>query len=852
MDYRYMCDGYGDVRQEPGRAAAAAEEELAARRAQERRLQRGAEPHPAPRAALPARPLHDAGGRAMALDAARLRAQLRAQLAGLRHSLATRGRRPRRPPAAPTRQQVASPTVRAGETGDPRENPPTNGIIVRHDSHVRKSSEPAGDRTQFALVGGERANRLATAAPRKVSHFKPVKYSDFFACLGTSVSLIVEVILWPAVIWARLSVKREVGGPQEKGGKRAGKRKLDTRKLNSINFTTLFYPVQAGKKRVKFSYGKSSQALPWESYTCWTQYLPSCFHSKAMRYGAMGFDELLSPTISMQKFSRNAHDADALRRNMIHPDWLQLIATHRCIELPTIGESDSPRLVSTTVLSRIRILDPWTGGPLYGVDTGGPRESAGANMAASLQCLRYLYLTARPCLDTLSPAVATTNFTMADFLLAAYMAWQPLVRWCIKCAFAAMRKDFNWRAVLISKVLTSSRTVFTEPSRRFEFMSFEQLLTYACAIHVVVEHVFPAVTTPASCRRSRSSSDNAEWTPCVLNVRSFTSAFLFSVETQHSIGYGSRSTTEECPEAIFLMVLQAPLPDFRARDSCRTMPLGWPADFLGDLPFLPSSHSDAAPYSPPFATRPTFSTPLKKRCPVHTIRNYLIKGGITQLQRQSHYTHTHVNRAHARRSCTCAGCNITKKPIRPLHRSVLRTRASHWFDPADPRYTILRPYRHESSSIQQPPWYQLPLELIKKTVKILNREGRTGNEHGTNYENYVTQYSTEPGLLLLFSQAITGLLIEACMMGVVFAKLARPKQRTQTLLFSKHAVVCQRDRELCFKFRVGDMRKSHIINAKVRALFISSKLTSEGELLPHYRQANANTRKHLRKCRKYK
>ncbi|XP_063240275.1 ATP-sensitive inward rectifier potassium channel 11-like [Bacillus rossius redtenbacheri] len=129
------------------------------------------------------------------------------------------------------------------------------------------------------------------------------------------------------------------------------------------------------------------------------------------------------------------------------------------------------------------------------------------------------------------------------------------------------------------------------------------------------------------------------WTPCVVNVRSFTSAFLFSVETQHSIGYGSRSTTEECPEAIFVMVLQA----------------------------------------------------------------------------------------------------------------------------------------------------------------------------------------------------ITGLLVEASMMGVVFAKLSRPKQRAQTLLFSKHAVVCLRDGGLCFAFRVGDMRKSRIVGAKVRALFISSKVTGEGELLPHYR-----------------
>lgn len=47
------------------------------------------------------------------------------------------------------------------------------------------------------------------------------------------------------------------------------------------------------------------------------------------------------------------------------------------------------------------------------------------------------------------------------------------------------------------------------------------------------------------------------WTPCVYNIFSFTSCFLFSIETQHTIGYGSRSTTEECPEAIFIMCIQS-------------------------------------------------------------------------------------------------------------------------------------------------------------------------------------------------------------------------------------------------------------------------------------------------------
>lgn len=42
-----------------------------------------------------------------------------------------------------------------------------------------------------------------------------------------------------------------------------------------------------------------------------------------------------------------------------------------------------------------------------------------------------------------------------------------------------------------------------------------------------------------------------------MNIYSFTSCFLFSVETQHTIGYGSRHTTEYCPEAIIIMCVQS-------------------------------------------------------------------------------------------------------------------------------------------------------------------------------------------------------------------------------------------------------------------------------------------------------
>lgn len=44
--------------------------------------------------------------------------------------------------------------------------------------------------------------------------------------------------------------------------------------------------------------------------------------------------------------------------------------------------------------------------------------------------------------------------------------------------------------------------------------------------------------------------------PCVKNVHSLTGAFLFSLESQTTIGYGFRYITEECPHAIFLLVAQ--------------------------------------------------------------------------------------------------------------------------------------------------------------------------------------------------------------------------------------------------------------------------------------------------------
>ena len=84
------------------------------------------------------------------------------------------------------------------------------------------------------------------------------------------------------------------------------------------------------------------------------------------------------------------------------------------------------------------------------------------------------------------------------------------------------------------------------------------------------------------------------------------------------------------------------------------------------------------------------------------------------------------------------------------------------------------------------------------------------------------------------------------MVGCIFIKISKPKDRTDSLIFSDNAVIAQRDGKYCFMFRlesrkndrfsfyfsVGNLRDSLIVQCKIRAKFVRSKQTSEGEFLP--------------------
>ncbi|XP_047512499.1 G protein-activated inward rectifier potassium channel 4-like [Pieris napi] len=69
-------------------------------------------------------------------------------------------------------------------------------------------------------------------------------------------------------------------------------------------------------------------------------------------------------------------------------------------------------------------------------------------------------------------------------------------------------------------------------------------------------------------------------------------------------------------------------------------------------------------------------------------------------------------------------------------------------------------------------------------------------------------------------QCIVSSIFQAIMVGILFAKLTRPRARTQTILFSRQAVINLRNDKFCLIFRVGDMRKSRILNIKPQAYVI--------------------------------
>ena len=52
------------------------------------------------------------------------------------------------------------------------------------------------------------------------------------------------------------------------------------------------------------------------------------------------------------------------------------------------------------------------------------------------------------------------------------------------------------------------------------------------------------------------TQEQTKWIPCILGIDGFLSCFLFSLETQQTIGYGTRAITTNCPDVMLVVSVQ--------------------------------------------------------------------------------------------------------------------------------------------------------------------------------------------------------------------------------------------------------------------------------------------------------
>nr|XP_032817108.1 ATP-sensitive inward rectifier potassium channel 12-like [Petromyzon marinus] len=78
-------------------------------------------------------------------------------------------------------------------------------------------------------------------------------------------------------------------------------------------------------------------------------------------------------------------------------------------------------------------------------------------------------------------------------------------------------------------------------------------------------------------------------------------------------------------------------------------------------------------------------------------------------------------------------------------------------------------------------------------------------------------------IVAVVAQSIVGCLVDCFTIGVIMAKMARPKKRARTLRFSDKAVVNERGGRRYLEWRVGNLRRSHIVEAHVRAQLIRTR-----------------------------
>ena len=86
-------------------------------------------------------------------------------------------------------------------------------------------------------------------------------------------------------------------------------------------------------------------------------------------------------------------------------------------------------------------------------------------------------------------------------------------------------------------------------------------------------------------------------------------------------------------------------------------------------------------------------------------------------------------------------------------------------------------------------------------------------------------------MIVVSLQAVLGCIIQAFMVGLVFSKLSRPRNRSKTIIFSNNATITMRNRKLCLIIRIGDLRDDNfILGTQISDKLLRRRISVEGEV----------------------
>merc|ERR1719167_950827 len=104
-------------------------------------------------------------------------------------------------------------------------------------------------------------------------------------------------------------------------------------------------------------------------------------------------------------------------------------------------------------------------------------------------------------------------------------------------------------------------------------------------------------------------------------------------------------------------------------------------------------------------------------------------------------------------------------------------------------------------------------------------------QHTIGYGTRQTTTECPDAMFVMSVQSVLGCIIQAFMVGLVFSKLSRPRNRSKTIIFSNQAVITMRNKKLCLIIRIGDLRDDNfILGTQISAKLLRRRISLEGEV----------------------